>query len=533
MLLFFLQLCRWSRPTSAGRHFATTQVSTRCVAFIPRNHKEGIVDDSDSRVFPDPSKRVISRRRLLQGAAAAALAAAAAACAPASPPAPTQAPAKPAGGAPAPTAGAAAPAPTSAAAAASAPTAAASSATAPYGPWWPPTAAKPSGGQLKIGTIYPLSGSLALLGEESWRGAELARLVQNQNGGLLGKEIIWDKTDAPDPNAAVSQANRLISTDKIQIIVGSYSSTLAQAGSEVAERNKVIWWEEGGISDPIVERGFQYLFRTCAEASGFGTVTIDFTKSVIAPKLGIAPDKLKVAIVHEDGLYGTTVGNAEEKGGKAAGLNIVTNEPYSATATDLSSLILKLKSMQPDVLWATSYIQDGLLFWKQARDVNFAPKAVIGSGGGYSLTDFAKGLGNDANGILNADFTQYNISPNYAKGLNEYVKLYQDTFKEPPRSGHSLANFVGTQFLWDTIAKAGSSDPDAVRKAALTLDIPEGQTASGWGCKFAGPTEKQAGQNLRALPVLMEWKNGAQYTIYPTNAAVADVTLPWKPSWAK
>ncbi len=486
----------------------------------------------EPRVASDPLKRTISRRQLLQGAAAAALAAAAAACAPASPPAaPTKAPA-PAGGAPAPTTAPAAAAPTTAPAAA-APTAAAASATAPYGPWWPPAAPKPSGGQLKIGTVYPLSGSLALLGEESWRGAELARIVQNQNGGLLGKEIVWDKTDAPDPNAAVSQANRLISTDKMQIIVGSYSSTLAQAGSEVAERNKVIWWEEGGISDPIVERGFKYLFRTCAEASGFGTVTIDYTKNVVASKLGIAPDKMKIAIVHEDGLYGTTVGNAEEKGGKAAGLNIVANEPYSATATDLSSLILKLKSLQPDVLWATSYIQDALLFWKQARDVNFAPKVVIGSGGGYSLTDFAKGLGNDANGILNADFTQYNISPTYAKGLKEYIKLYQDTFKEPPRSGHSLANFVGTQFLWDAIAKAGSTDPDAVRTAALALDIPEGQTASGWGCKFNGPSDKQAGQNARALPVLMEWKDGAQYTIYPTNAAVADVTLPWKPSWAK
>ena len=262
-------------------------------------------------------------------------------------------------------------------------------------------------------------------------------------------------------------------------------------------------------------------------------MTIDYTKNVIAPKLGIAADKLKVAIVHEDGLYGTTVGNAEEKGGKAAGLNIVANEAYSATATDLSSLILKLKSLQPDILWATSYIQDLLLFWKQAREVNFAPKAVIGSGGGYSLTDFAKALGADANGVLNVDFTQYNISENYAKGLKDYVKLYKDTFKEPPRSGHSLANYVGTQFLWDAIAKAGSTDPDAVRQGALALDIPEGQTANGWGCKFAGPKEKQAGQNLRALPVVMEWKDGAQYTLYPKDAAVSDVTLPWKPSWAK
>jgi branched-chain amino acid transport system substrate-binding protein len=282
-----------------------------------------------------------------------------------------------------------------------------------------------------------------------------------------------------------------------------------------------------------VERSFQYLFRTCAEASDFGAVTADFTKDVIAPKLGIAPNQLKVAIVHEDALYGTTVGQAEEARAKAIGLNLVGREPYSAKATDLSPLILKLKAANPDVLWATSYIQDLLLFWKQAREVNFAPKAVIGSGGGYSLTDFSNALGNDVNGILNVDFTQYDINENYAKGLKDYVKLYTDTFKEPPRSGHSLANYVGTLFLWEAIAKAGSTEPEAMKKGALALDIPEGQTTNGWGVKFNPPDHKQAGQNIKAKPVVLEWRGGKQLTIYPKEAAVADVSLPWKPSWAK
>lgn len=459
------------------------------------------MDDLDPRVSPNPLRQAITRRRFLEALAATAAAAAAVACAPAAPaPVLTSAPA-PAGGA----------APTAAGAA----------------------AAKPTGGQLKIGTLYPLSGSLALLGEESWRGAELARIVQNGKGGVLGKEVVWAKADAPDANAAVSEANRLISQEKVTIIVGSYSSTLAQAASEVAERNKIIYWEQGGISDPIVERGFQYLFRTCAEASDYGAVTADFTKDLIAPKLGIAPDKLKVAIVHEDALYGTTVGQAEEKRAKEIGLNLVGRQPYSSTATDLSSLILKLKSMEPDVLWATSYIQDLLLFWKQAREVNFAPKAVIGSGGGYSLADFSKALGADVNGVMNVDFTQYDISETYTKGLKDYVKLYTDTFKEQPRSGHSLANYVGTMFLWEAIGKAGSMDPEAMKKATLALDIPEGQSTNGWGAKFNGASEKQAGQNIKAKPVVMQWKDNKQLTVYPKQAAVADFALPWKPSWAK
>ena len=86
-----------------------------------------------------------------------------------------------------------------------------------------------SDGALKIGAIYPLSGGMALLGEESWRGAEVVRLLQNKKGGLLGKQIEFVKGDAPDANAAVSQANRLISSEKLPILIGTYASPLAMA----------------------------------------------------------------------------------------------------------------------------------------------------------------------------------------------------------------------------------------------------------------------------------------------------------------
>lgn len=449
-----------------------------------------------------PLKRPITRRQLLKGLAFTAAGVAAAGCAPSAPPA-----AAPKTGAP--------------------PAAAPTTAAAPAAP-------KPaSGDALKIGAIFPFTGSLALLGEESWRGAELARLLQNSKGGLLGKQIEWVKGDAPDANAAVSEANRMISSEKMTVLVGTYSSTLSQAATEVAERNKVIYWEMGAISDPITQRGFQYLFRTCANGSSDGIVGANFTKEAIASKLGIAPDKLRFAVVHEDALYGTTVGTAAEAQAKQIGLNFVGREAYNSKATDLSSLILKLKSMQPDVLIATSYIQDLLLFWKQARELDFSVKAVIGTGAGYSLTDFAKAMGDDVNGVLNIDFPQYDVNENFAKGLKEYQKFYQDTFNEPPRSGHSLANYMGTLVLWDVIARAGSTDPEAVRKAALATDIPVGGTITGWGVKFAEPGHKDAGQNLRADPIVMQWQNGRQLAVWPKEAAVADLALPWKPSWVK
>lgn len=382
-----------------------------------------------------------------------------------------------------------------------------------------------AGGTIKIGAIYPLTGGMALLGEESWRGAEVARVLQNKKGGVLGKQIEFVRGDAPDANAAVSQANRLISSQRLPILIGTYASPLAMAASEVAERNQVIYWEMGGISDPIVERGFKYLFRITPMGSMYGGKAVEYSKEVLAPKFGIAPDKLKVSIVHEDALYGTTCGTGAEKRAKELGLNFLGRDPYSSKATDLSPLVLKLKAAQPDVLIATSYIQDLLIFWKQARELGFWPKAVLGTGGGYALADFAKAMGDDATGVFNVDNTQYLINPSFAPGAKEAAEAYQDLFKEPPRSGHSLMNFMGCQVLFDVISRAGSTEPEAIRKAALATDIQK--TPMGYGVKFAPPGDKIAGQDIRAFPLIFQWQQGKQVTVWPKEAAVAEAIIPW------
>jgi branched-chain amino acid transport system substrate-binding protein len=390
-----------------------------------------------------------------------------------------------------------------------------------------------SSGPIRLGAIWPLTGGMALLGEESWRGAEVVRQLQNKKGGVLGRQIEFVKGDAPDANAAVSQANRLISSEKVQILIGTYASPLAFAASEVAERNETIYWEMGGISDPIVERGFKYLFRITPMGSMYGGKAAEYSKAVLAPKFGIAPDKLKVSIVHEDALYGTTVGKGAEQKCKELGLNLLGRDPYSAKATDLSPLILKLKAAQPDVLIATSYIQDLLIFWKQARELGFWPKAAIGTGAGYAHTEFAQAMGEDATGVFNVDNTQYLINPNFAPGAKEAAQAYQDIFKEPPRSGHSLMNYMGTQVLFDVIARAGSTDPEAIRKAALATDIPDQKTPMGYGVKFAPPGDKLAGQDIRAFPMIYQWQKGKQLTVWPDAAAVAQAIIPWPASQKK
>jgi branched-chain amino acid transport system substrate-binding protein len=376
---------------------------------------------------------------------------------------------------------------------------------------------------LKIGAIFPLSGPNALLGDESFRGLELAVKMRNQKGGVAGgKTVEIVKGDAPDANAAQSEANRLIQKENLKLIVGSYSSAISFAASEVAERNGVLYWEMGGISDQITSRGYQYVFRVNPPSSIFQQKHLQFIQEVVAPKLGKKPEEVKIAVVHEDSLNGTSGAKYFEEIAKKEKMNIVTIQPYSAKSVDLSSVVLNVKNAQPDVIVMTSYLNDSILFVRQAKELGLHVAAILGTGGGYSMKDFQKSVGKDAEGIFSMDFPQYKINTQFTPGLEDFKKLYKETYGEEPRSGHSLANFMGANVLLDVLDKVGEVDPDKIRKEILRLKIDPGKTATGWGVEFDPAT----GQNKLGTPYMHQWQNGELVAVWPKEAAVADLLLP-------
>jgi branched-chain amino acid transport system substrate-binding protein len=387
------------------------------------------------------------------------------------------------------------------------------------------------GDTLRIGALYPLSGNLAALGTENFRGAELAVKVKNAAGGIGGKKIELVKADAPDATAAVSEADRLISKEGLKAIIGTYSSSLSFAASEVAERNGVIYWEVGGISDPITSRSYKYLFRTVPTASSYGIYGVRFAKA-IAPKLGKKPEDLKIAVIGEDSMYGTTCGDWAEKEAAAQGMKIAARIRYSAKTNDLSAVVLKLKDVKPDILIHTSYITDTILFFRQAKELGLNMiKAYIGQGGGYALRDFADAMGDEVNGIFNVDYPQVDLNPKFAKGIDEFNKLYKETYGSEPKSAHSLVAYQGTLLLLQAIEKGGGQmNADAIRKGALEINIPDGETAAGYGAKFEPSNPANMGQNTAAFPLVSQWQNNRQITVWPEKYAATDkILLPQKP----
>ncbi|MGA0597685.1 ABC transporter substrate-binding protein [Enterovirga sp. CN4-39] len=377
---------------------------------------------------------------------------------------------------------------------------------------------------VKFGALYPLSGELALLGEESLRGVELAVEEINAAGGMKGEKITLVKGDAVDNNQAIGETRRLISVERVAAIFGTFSSARSMAATQVAELSGVPYFELIAVSDDITSRGFKYVFRANPSSREFGAAAARAVSELVAPAIGADPKTLRVAIIHEDSAFGSSVSKGQVAVAKELGLNVVATMPYSAGVVDMSSIILRLQSEKVDVVLQTSYEKDTVLFLQQSKEIGFKPKAVIGAGGGYLLQPVADAVGHKViQGALVVAEAHYDINPAAAPGLGAFVEAYKKKYGAAPRSGHSLINYAGAKAILEALGKAPFLKADDIRQAVMALDLPSGASAVGWGFKF-----DPNGQNQRAQMLAMQWQDGKLVTVFPKAAAVGQIVGPTK-----
>ena len=395
--------------------------------------------------------------------------------------------------------------------------------------------------KIKIGVIYDLTGPLAGGGSElQYIGAKIM-LDQYSKTGVEGYKIEAVYADAQSkPDVAINEAVRLIEQEKVDMLLGFYSSAQCVPVAGRIEQLKKFMWITTCISSAVLDgKNYKYVFRPQASGDQFGMMTMDFIAQNSKSKLGKEPKDLRVAIIHEDGAYGVDVSKGNEAGAKKAGFNVVMKEGYSATAPDLSALVTKLKRARPDVVFHTGYNPDITLLLRQAREQGLKFAALMGHGAGYGVYEKLKeGLGADVNYVFNTDpISIWLANPEgLDKKLPPVIKMIGDEFdKVKPgvaiRSAHvgmaaSNTYLFMTEVLPRAIKKYGGVDPDALRKAALELDIPEGGTMLGFGVKFHGEGDAMAGQNERSFPVIIQYVDDKSYVVWPKSQAVREAVLP-------
>src|SRR5215211_3007582 len=395
--------------------------------------------------------------------------------------------------------------------------------------------------KLKIGVVYDLTGPLAGGGSElQYIGAKIV-LDQFTKTGVEGYKIEAIYADAQSkPDVAINEAVRLVEQEKVDMLLGFYSSAQCVPVAARVEQLKKFMWITTCISSAVLEnRNLKYVFRAQPSGQQFGLMTMDFINQNAKAKLGKEPKDLRVAIIHEDGAYGVDVSKGNVAGAKKAGFNVVLKEGYSATAPDLSALVTKLKRARPDVIFHTGYNPDITLLLRQAREQGLKFSALVGHGAGYGVYEKLKeSLGGDVNYVFNVDpisiwlTNQASLKPD----LLPMIKMIGEEFdKVRPgvaiRSAHvgmaaSNTYVFLTEVMPRAIKKYGGVDPDALRKAALELDIPEGGTMLGFGVKFHGEGTPMAGQNERSFPVVIQYVDDKSYVVWPKSQAQREAVLP-------
>jgi len=390
-------------------------------------------------------------------------------------------------------------------------------------------------GEYKIGVLEPLTGPLSGEGKRHLEGFEIVRDMINERGGVMGKKLVFAVADVPDPTAAASEANRVITRENVKIITGTFSSRLCGAASEAAARHNVIYWETSCVDPRFNKRGLKNVYRTEIDATGFGWYNIEFIVKHLAPRFNLKPNQLKIAFISEDSSYGQGVTESARARAKELGLiEVAPPEYYNfTTINDMTPIIVKLKQLNPDVVHHIAFSNDAPLFWRQAREQNFQFKALVHAGAtGYGGSDFGRAMGNDGNGVFallepGPGFKLESLKSEGQKIEKDFRDAIQKRTGSYPLGAHQLAG-GGLWLLKVALDKAQSDDPEKFRAAVLSLDLPIGTMINGWGVKFSDDGQNS---NERVQHYMLQWQNGQLVSVWPeeftTNRAKWIPLGPW------
>jgi branched-chain amino acid transport system substrate-binding protein len=408
---------------------------------------------------------------------------------------------------------------------------------------WAGQASAQTTNTLRIGVLYDLSGPFAGAGSvASQIGALSAIDYINERGGVMGKYKVVAITGDSQSKAdvAINEAERLLNAEKVDLLLGIYSSAHAvPLAGKVDAQGKFMWITTAVASAVFKDKHYKYVFRPTVHSDQYGETSVRFVVEEAKAKLNMDPKDVKFAIIYEDGPYGTGIANANEEAAKQLGLKVVLKEGYSATTADLSSLVIKLKRARPDVILHTGYNPDISLFLRQSKEQGLKFKMLIGHGAGYAQVEkLREAFGDDVNYFFNLDpvaaqlLDPKTLAPGIGDLIQEMIKRYRTkTGSQAELPTHVSMGFNNTWILLTAVVPRaitayGGWSPEALRKAALDVDIAPGGTLQGYGVKFAPPEDRMAGQNLRSSLPVMQQIGGKVYISSPRPLRTREPVIP-------
>lgn len=367
---------------------------------------------------------------------------------------------------------------------------------------------------IKLGILQPVTGALAQDGQQGRLGAELAINAINAAGGIKslgGAKIEMIFGDAQSsPEAGVQEVERMQSEGAVAV-VGGFASPICLAASQAAARYDLPYMVDVGVSDAIISRGLANTFRF---APGFSICTSIAIHNLARINEAAGKPAKTVALVHEDGLFGTGLANLMEKELPPLGFEVVERIAIPTPSRDLSNVTLRLRSLNPDIVIPSTYFGETVLLARTMLQQRVRPMATFAVlNGAASNNRFVTEYPQAAEGIMDVNHWHDPRNPKAA----ELIKTVTGngglwTYNVP-------LNYSNVMLVADAMERAGTAERAALIEAIAASTFADHLMPY-------GPTRFEGGQNTGAAPVSTQVQDGAIRVVYPEQFADAEPHFP-------
>jgi len=375
-----------------------------------------------------------------------------------------------------------------------------------------------------LGSAISFTGKYSTNGGHASKGYDFAVKKINDAGGVK----IGDKTymlevkyydDESTPARTAQLLERLIEQDKVNFILGPYSSATTIAAAPVTEKYKIPMVEAEGASRSLFNKGYKYLFAVLSTSEQYLASAVSLAAEV-AEKNGKKPSDVRVALIFETDAFSQDVRGGVLDDIKKYGMQVVVDDKMPADLSDISASLTKIKALKPDLLLFSGHSKGAATGTRQIGELNIeVPMIAITH---CEAADVTGNFGSVANGFLCA--TQWSETLSYEDELFGTAANYEAEFKAAypeyadKKVPYQTAQATAAVYVYkDAFERAGSLDREAVRDALSETDM---KTFYG-DIKFS-----EAGNNIAKPMVLRQIQAGKYVVVAPSDFAAAELEWP-------
>ena len=378
--------------------------------------------------------------------------------------------------------------------------------------------ARPQADPIKIGISLPLTGRFSEPGQAAERGYRVWAALTNKSGGLLKRKVqLIIRDDASDQNTIVSDYNRLITEDKVDLLLGTFSSFLNLPASSVAERNRMAFVAPAGGSPAIFARHYKYYFFA-------QQATAPHQADLFAAWLKKLPNHpTKVAYPTLNDPFTKPVIDGIQSKLEPAGFRTVYSKVYPTDTTDFDTIADAIKSGGADVVVHGATFEDGVGLIRSLRKLDYNPKVLFQTTAPTVTSEYAQAIGrNNTEGILYAVSWSARAGGKKFPQNHDFLLAFEKAYKGALPEEDAADAFASAQVLAAAVKATKSLDNDKISDWLHSHPVRT----------ILGPLSWDADGAPRQSFFLGQWQRGIPQIVAPKVIATTKKVVYPKPAWS-